>query len=150
MHNLTKEQIKDLSEQLDLGFQAFFHKTSDELLFVPDPNRFIDMDMSSWEEELNKLEEDFMDYIKIEGMDSNEKFQVMADFTEELDNKKLRDKLVSALNKHKPFREFKFVIDNAGEYRQMWFDFKNLRNIEWTEDQLVEVKKSIESQNASR
>jgi hypothetical protein len=56
----------------------------------------------------------------------------MADFADSLsDSHRLKSRLINALNRKKPFREFKFVIDNSGEYRQMWFDFKNRKLQEW-------------------
>ena len=59
----------------------------------------------------------------------------MADFTEQLDdNSELKRQLIAALNKKKPFREFKFVIDNSGVYRQQWFNFKNERLKQWVND----------------
>jgi len=39
--------------------------------------------------------------------------------------------LINALNRKKPFREFKFEIDNSNMYRQQWFDFKNAQLKEW-------------------
>lgn len=49
----------------------------------------------------------------------------MEKFIEEIDNEKLKNKLYIALQKRKPFRNFKWEIDYSGEYRQKWFDYKN-------------------------
>lgn len=48
----SNEQIKEISEQLDCGFRALYHKKTGELMFVPNTDRYFDMDTSSWEEEL--------------------------------------------------------------------------------------------------
>ncbi|MGQ1948702.1 hypothetical protein ACT3CD_16545 [Geofilum sp. OHC36d9] len=48
----------------------------------------------------------------------------MADFAESVDDTRLQDKLINALNRPNPFQNFKWQIDNSGEYRQQWFDFK--------------------------
>jgi Uncharacterised protein family (UPF0158) len=136
MLTFTKEQIKEIAEQLDCGFRAFYHKQTGELIFVPDTYKHIGMDIDAWQEDFDKLDENFIDYNEIKAMESSDSFQVMADFTEQLTDSRLREKLVTALNKRKPFREFKFVIDNSGKYRQSWFDFKDKRYIEWTEEQL--------------
>jgi len=64
----------------------------------------------------------------------------MADFAESIDNPRLQDRLINALNKSKPFQNFKWQIDNSGEYRQQWFDFKNMHYIEL-------VKKQIDNNN---
>lgn len=54
----------------------------------------------------------------------------MSEFTEQLTDNNLQSRLLDALRKKKPFREFKFVIDSSGDFRQMWFDFKN----KWQQD----------------
>ena len=61
----------------------------------------------------------------------------MEDFTDELpDNTRIKVTLIEALNKRKPFREFKYEIDNSGDYRQLWFDFKNQKMIEYVKDRI--------------
>jgi hypothetical protein len=62
----------------------------------------------------------------------------MADFVETVDNEKLRESLIQALDRPKPFRNFKFTIDNSGPYRDKWFKFKDKKLIEWVESQLQE------------
>ena len=136
MPTFTKQQIKEISGQLELGFRAFYHKQTGELLFVPNEFKYPDIDTSAWEDELDKLEEHFMDYREIEAMESRDSFQVMEDFTDQLSDTRLQNQLYNALNKKHPFREFKFIIDNSGEQRQKWFDFKDKRYYEWTEEQL--------------
>lgn len=136
MQSFTTEKIRKISEQLDCGFRAFYHKQTGELIFVPDTNKYIDIDTDAWQDDLDKLDENFLDYREINAMQASVSFQVMADFTEQLTDTKLQDKLVNALNRDKPFRNFKCLIDNAGEQRQRWFDFKNKCYIEWTEEQL--------------
>ena len=137
MKDLTKAQIKEIAEQLDLGFRAFYHKQTGELIFVPDFLQYPDMDSEVFDEDLEKLDNNFMDYHEFEAMQSHEKFEMMKDFADQLaDNSSLSNKLIAALNKRKPFREFKFIIDNSGPYRQQWFDFRNAQHIEWVENQI--------------
>jgi Uncharacterised protein family (UPF0158) len=149
MLSFSSEQIKEISEQLDCGFRAFYHKQTGELMFVPNTNRYFDMDTSAWEEELDKLEENFLDYQEIYAMEASDSFKVMADFTEQRTDERLQEKLINALNKKGPFRQFKFIIDNSGEHRQHWFDFKNKRYIEWVEDQLKTQNQLDDRENAS-
>jgi Uncharacterised protein family (UPF0158) len=70
-------------------------------------------------------------------MESRDSFMVMEDLSEKVNDIVLQEKLFNALNRKHPFREFKFVIDNSGEYRNAWFDFKNKRYFEWVENQLA-------------
>jgi hypothetical protein len=133
MAPLTEQQIQEIAEQLDNGFQCFFHKTTGELLFVPElDNPYVETEF--FEDDLEKLDNNPDDYIEIEKPTSSDSFEIMARFTEQLNNDKIKNQLINALNKNKPFREFKFVIDNSGVYRQQWFDFKNAQLRQWVSD----------------
>lgn len=150
MLTFTKEQIKEISEQLDCGFRAFYHKQTGELIFVPDTNRHPGIETDAWQDEFDKLDENLLDYNEIYAMEPGDSFRVMADFAEQLTDTKLQDKLVMALNRKKPFREFKFEIDNSGEQRQRWFDFKNQRYIEWAKEQLERQNEIDQEENENR
>jgi len=63
-------------------------------------------------------------YITIEPLEPNESFKIMEKFVDQLDNSKIRERLVYALNNRKPFANFKNIIDNS-TFRQDWFDFKD-------------------------
>jgi hypothetical protein len=136
MLTFTKEQIKEIADDLDCGLKVFYHKETGELIIVPDTDKNFGMDTEEWQEDLDKLEENFMGYQEIRAMESRDSFRVMADFAEQLADEKLQSKLIHALNNKKPFSGFKFIIDNEDEQRQNWFAFKNKRYIEWTEEQL--------------
>jgi hypothetical protein len=136
MLTFTKQQIKEIADQLDCGFRAFYHKQNAELIFVPNTEKHPNMDTEAWEDDLDKLDENYLDNKEIEGMDSSDSFSVMQDFAEQINDSRLQEKLFNALNRKHSFREFKFVIDNAGEYRNAWFDFKNKQYFEWVENQI--------------
>ncbi|AUD03797.1 UPF0158 family protein [Spirosoma pollinicola] len=136
MATLGKQQINEIAEQLDCGFRAFWHKITGELIFIPDTRKFPYGDDGAFEEENEQLDANRDDYVEIEPMESRDSFRVMADFAETLTNKTVQDALFRALNKRGPFREFKYVIDNSGEYRQQWFNFKNQRYIDWVTQQV--------------
>jgi hypothetical protein len=136
MPTFTKQQIKEISEQLMLGFRAFYHRQTGELIFVPNEFKYPDIDTAAWQDELDKLDEHFINYCEVEAMESRDSFQVMEDFADQVSDTRLQSKLFDALNKRHPFREFKFVIDNSGEQRERWFEFRDKRYYEWTEQQL--------------
>jgi hypothetical protein len=136
MLTFTKEQIKEIADQLDCGFRAFYHKQNGELVFVPNMDKHYDIDKTAWKEEFAKLRKK-TDFQEIEAMESRDSFIVMEDFAEQVNDTKLQEKLFAALNRKHPFREFKFVIDNSGEYRNAWFDFKSKRYLEWVENQII-------------
>ncbi len=137
---MTTDEIKEIAEQLDCGFRAFIHKTTKQMLFVPDENNFPEIDLDSWNDELEQLENNFLDYYEIEKWTSNEAFEIMYEFADQLTNNNLQNQLLNSLKKNKPFREFKFVIDNSGDFRQQWFDFKNKLQQEFVSRQLNRLK----------
>ncbi len=61
----------------------------------------------------------------------------MTDFAERIDDSKLQDKLRSALNRPKPFKNFKWQIDNSGVFRQQWFDFKRKSILHYDKEKKV-------------
>ena len=59
----------------------------------------------------------------------------MENFAEQLEgNDELKHALFNALKMRKPFREFKWLIDDSGDYRQQWFDFKSAELKQWVVD----------------
>lgn len=133
---LTEEQIKDIAEELDCGMRCFYNLKTGEIKTILNFDNWLGADEEPWEDEIKEIEENWMDLFEFEEMDSRESFSVMADFAESIENAQLREKLINALNRPKPYRNFKWVIDNSGEYRQQWFDYKKSRYIEWVKDQI--------------
>lgn len=140
MNSRTTDNIKEIAEQLDCGFHAFIHKTSGQLLFVPDENNLTDIDLDTWDEELELLENNFTDYYKIDKWTSSEAFEIMSEFADQISDPELKSRLFDALRKNKPFREFKFIIDNSGDFRQQWFDFKNKSQQDFVAKQINRMK----------
>ncbi|WP_029275772.1 UPF0158 family protein [Pedobacter borealis] len=137
MTALTSEQIKEIAGTIDCGFVCHWNIKSNRLIFIPSNDEFEYDDSGTWDEDIKELELNSSEYKQIEKPDSTESFRFMEDFTDELpDNTRIKVTLIEALNKRKPFREFKYAIDNSGEYRQLWFDFKNQKMIEYVKDSI--------------
>jgi hypothetical protein len=68
-------------------------------------------------------------------MSSRNAFQIMEDFAETTPIT-LKLRLLEALHQKKPFQNFKTIIDNAGNFRQEWFAFRDKRWEEWVREQL--------------
>ena len=134
---LTEQQIKEIAENLDMGMRCFYHLKSGEIKSV----FYFDDDYEDLIDEYNAIEENINDYFEFEKLSSRDYFTIMADFTDTFDNKELQNELVKALNKPKPFSNFKWQIDNSGEYRQKWFDYKEMRYIEWVKEQIEHFNK---------
>lgn len=136
MIKLTKDQIKEIAEQLDCGFTCYLNKVTGTIQYTRSSDNWFGDDKDPWDDVNKEVEENWDKYIEIENMESRDSFKVMADFAENVDSVELRKSLINALNRKHPFQNFKWVIDNSGPYRQKWFDFKNQRYIEWVEDHL--------------
>jgi hypothetical protein len=146
MINLSKDQIKEIADQLDCGNRCYINKEACEIKTTPDFNDgFADEEL--WADILVELEENWDKYIEIEKMESYESFDLMADFAESVDSGELRDSLINALNRKHPFQNFKWVIDNSGPYRLRWFDFKTQKLINWVENKLDEINSAENFKN---
>lgn len=144
MSHSTPDNIKEIAEKLECGFRAFLHKTTGQRLFVPDENDLTDIDLDLWDEELEQLENNFTDYYEIDKWTSSEAFEIMSEFADQVPDNKLQSRLFDALRKNRPFREFKYVIDNSGDFRQQWFDFKNKSQQDFVARQLNRLKPTDE------
>ena len=69
-------------------------------------------------------------------MTSGGSFRIMKEFIETVEEKKLKERLLLAIQVQKPFAHFKSEIDNSGSERERWFEFKKQRPIDWVKDQL--------------
>ncbi len=146
MIKLTEQEIKEIASNLDCGMRCFYNKRTGEIKSILNFDSWIGADEEPWEEDLKELDENWSDYIEFENFISRDSFELMVDFAESVDNVNLRERLINSLNKSKPFRNFKWQIDNSGDYRQKWFDFKNNRYIEWVKYQLEQFNRIEEDE----
>jgi hypothetical protein len=142
MAHLNKSQIKEIAENLDCGLNCYWNKKTSEILFLPEElGYYLDNDSDDtdigdeWQQEdFDKIKNNLEDIVVIEKPNSNYSFEIMKAFAEQLPNKlEFKLQLFQALNRNKPFREFKFIIDNSN-YREEWFAFKTLKLQEWIEN----------------
>ena len=133
---LTDKQIEEIAEELEAGMRCFYNLKTGEIKVIVNLDSWIGADEEPWEEDIKEIEENWSDYFQFEGLNSHDSFRIMADFAENVDDDKLRERLVKVLNKSKPFSNFKWQIDNSGDYRQAWFDFRNARFVDWVKEQI--------------
>jgi hypothetical protein len=137
---LTTIQINEIAQEMDCSNRCYLNLKTGELIFTPDFDENIYADREYYEEQLEELENNWGDYAEIEKPRSKDSFDIMVDFAEQLEeNNQLKDKLFNALNKKKPFSQFKFEIDNSGKYRQKWFDFKQAKLENWVIEKFKEI-----------
>jgi hypothetical protein len=119
--------------------RCFYNSETDEIKSLPDFDSNPYADEELWQDVSEELDSNFDKYIEFDKLPTREYFQIMTDFIDSVVDKKVQGLLVNALNKSKPFRNFKYEIDNSGEYRQKWFDFKDQEYCKWIETQIQEL-----------
>ncbi len=62
-------------------------------------------------------------FIYVDPIESNESFEIMEDFTSTLSDDVIKDKLISALSKRKPFRHFKDALYDFPAVQKEWYKF---------------------------
>jgi hypothetical protein len=144
---LTEEQIKEIAENLDLGMRCYYNLKTGEIVEAPDNENsdWAETDTEPWKETFDDLEQYRDDYFEFERMTSLESYKIMEDFAHTIDNQKVQDNLFRALNKPKPFKNFKWHIDNSGEYRQKWFNYKTQRLIEFVKSQIEQHNQKLQN-----
>ena len=133
---LTEKQIEKIADYLESGLRCFYNLRSGEIKSILNFNSWVGADEEPWEEELEEIDEHWNDYFEFVGFESHESFQIMADFAESIEDHRLQNRLIDALNKRKPFQHFKWEIDNSGKFRQQWFDYKKMCYIQWVKEQI--------------
>ena len=139
---ISLQQIHEISQDLQTGLKTFINRETYEIKSILDNNE-IYSDSEIWEEELEKIENEWTEYSIITKMESWEEFQIMEDFIEEIKDDKLKEDIIKILNRKSPFANFKAEIESSA-YRQKWFDFRDLKYEEYVKEKLKEEQIKIE------
>ena len=131
-----RKVVAKIAESIDAGEVCYLNPDTLELEeiykeFLVDPEEYESMTGESYES-LGLKHDEWDNCFTFEPLDSHDSFRIMEGFTEKMEDQKFQNQLINALNRRKPFANFKFLIDNS-DYRQDWFDFKNqwLREYVW-------------------
>lgn len=125
MIELDDTKIKTIADELDSGFTCYVHKDTGNLISIPNESNHDEMDLDAWKDDIRKIKSARKSYYIIEPLDSSENFEIMKSFAEiEVKSPAIQERLVNALSHKHPFRQFKYEIDNSGEWRKKWFNFK--------------------------
>jgi hypothetical protein len=133
---LNAENIKTIAEDLQTGMNIYINRETLEIRNVINLDDLYG-DTEFWEEELEKIEKEWTDYIVIEKLESREAFRIMELFAEEAQDERFRSDLIKILQRRSPFANFKAEVESS-EYRQQWFDFKTRQYIHYVKEQLEE------------
>jgi uncharacterized protein YktA (UPF0223 family) len=135
---LSEEQIKEIAEYLDMGFSCYYHiHTKNILKFPNDEMLEMEDDDDVYAKEREELEENFMEYRYIDKMSSIESFHMMSAFIDSLnDLNEAKEKLIVSITLKKPFRQFKDVLDNYLETKELWYIFRQESLQNWVKQQI--------------
>lgn len=145
---LTPHQIKEIAGYLDSGMTCYYNTRTGEIKHLLESDDYFDLEEDPWAEEIKEVEDNRDQYVEFTGMLSGEAYKVMVGFAESVDNIDLQYKLIKALERPGPFRNFKWLVDNSGPYRQKWFEYKDASYIRYVEEQIEEYNDLMEQQQA--
>lgn len=97
------------------GSSHWLNLDTGEVVFVADPH------------DLGELDADPRDdkrFVRVDTIDSSESFRIMADFIDQLGDRRLAQALARALEQRKPFRRFKDELARHSAQREAWFVFE--------------------------
>ncbi|MCC5944586.1 MAG: hypothetical protein JJT94_06595 [Bernardetiaceae bacterium] len=143
---ITAEIIADIKMNIeDEGMRTFIHIKTGEVLAVPDEYSLIyDENKELWQDVLAKWKNNKDDYYEIERWTTAYDFKLMQRFAEYLtEDKDLQEQVFEALNRRKPFHNFKWIIGNS-PFREKWFDFREQMYQAWIEKQLAYFKSYLD------
>lgn len=137
MLSISNETIKEIAEQLDCGMKCFYHLPTGEVVAYPDSlSMGGDIDEEMWGEDIEKVEENFHEYVPFTAMESHESFRIMEDFIELIEEQTTRSKFEEIIQRRKPFQQFKYLLMDYSHLRQQWFLFKVERYKEYVKEQI--------------
>ena len=159
---LSKEQIKEAADYLESGFIVFYSLKNKELIIVTqtqmeEAESVITSDDLD-EEYMKELDNEFDfstikdiyensdDYYEFDNLDLDESFKLMREFAENVTDKTLQMKLYNALERPKPFRNFKNVLEMSDSDLRMWFDFKLQGYIDHVKRQIKRFNELVNSE----
>ena len=132
--------IKAIAQELDWGFDCWYHPHTGELLVIPGLSHSYDEDdfREAFKETLEGIASQKKELIKFEALKPWESFRIVEAFVRQLPDSKLQAKLEIILAHKKSFKNFKIAID-LSKYKACWFNFKQ-----------EELEKLVEIQLRSR
>ena len=136
MVKLTKEQIKQIADEVDSGFICYYNVKTNEIFSLPDFDRGCYDDEELWKDEIKKVKSQLKYCITFENMPTSQSFQIMEDFAYSVEDEAIKDRLLKILDRAKPFRNFKYEIDDYPDLREKWFKFKSDRVCKYIKDEI--------------
>ena len=135
MITLTKKFVNDIAQNLQCGLDSYINKETGEFRVMPNDDIMDYNDDEELVEEYKQIQADIDSYYVIRRPRSSFDYDIMESFaTDHVEDQNLREKLLDALQNRKPFRNFKAIVDYAGDYREQWFAYRQQRYMEYVEE----------------
>jgi hypothetical protein len=144
--NFTKEQIKEIAEQLQGGMVCFWNAKDQDIRFLPNTD-FIELEdeQPEWRAEILQIKSQIKDFFAIEPPASSAAYSFMEGFVATLpDQMPFKRYLYEILDGPKPFRNFKFALLRQGEFVDAWYKFEEDCFVQWVED-AIENQRFVEA-----
>ncbi|MES2328776.1 MAG: UPF0158 family protein [Bacteroidota bacterium] len=135
---ISENQLKEIAELLDCGMICFYHRENKELEYYPDPFKQYDVDEEAWGEVMDKVEENYQDYLRFEPMSGTDAFRVMEDFVATIPSQHIQYALMQVLSRRKPFQGFNHLLLQYPHLREQWFVYKSDQYIKFVREQIEE------------
>ena len=122
-----QKMVSGIADSLTAGFVCFVNPDTLEVEEIPqhaleEPEDYEAMTGESTDDFRLKHQK-WKKCIEIEPPESYDSFKIMERFVEKVPDANLREKLIDALSRKRPFANFKSIVDNS-DFRQDWFDFR--------------------------
>lgn len=130
---LNAIDINKIAQEIEAGMKVFINKKTLEFRSVLD---WDDMNEPGfWIKEERKIKKEWSDFIVINKMEVHESFQIMVDFTDEIEDQRLKEDIIKILKRKSPFANFKMEIESSN-HRQKWFDFRRKKHEDYIRNEL--------------
>ena len=141
-----KKVVAEIADSLLAGSICFFNPDTLELEDMPgelaySPEEY-ELITGETFESAGLKHESWQYCIRIKPMESHDSFKVMEHFMDEIKEISFQERLVNALNRKKPFANFKHLVEGS-KYRQRWFNFRQAQYERYVWDT---IKSNIKSE----
>lgn len=137
--NLERTKVEEIAGELEAGLTCYISKSTEEILSVYENDDDFYIREGDDEDKLTQILENPDDYIKVEGLTSQEEFFLMQNFVANLKDESRKNCLNEALANRKPFAKFKDIIDESVPLKKEWTDYKLLAFVDLVNQQLLEL-----------
>lgn len=138
--NLERKKVEEIAGELEAGLTCYLNKSTEEVLSVYENDDDFYIKEGDDEDKLTQVLENPDDYVKVEGLTSQEEFFLMQKFVSDLSNEIDRNNLNEALANRKPFARFQDIIDKSVALKKEWTEYKSLSFVDLVNQYLLEIE----------